>query len=440
MPFQEVTVLDHDFTVHGRKTLNETDSTLALSLPPGSYIVSGLSPSGARTKIPVKLEAEDILTISVDAQQESPHEWLADITARQQLPHSLSNVSRSIVQTVGSVSLDTILGVSPVSSLSLPIGVVSYAAQGLVQDAAEALNKRLNLGSRPKQSTRRPQDVNIRTYYWASESGRWVRSDLIDRAQGGYAVDYTQLVFPSRRDVRGRLKDKIHLVGAFRKDQPAKFLALPLFADGAQLILSHSGAGGTETTTRSEVQATEFSWRLSAVDERVDALVQALNGRGYENSDAVSEEAFKVADKVLYEKRRDSEAAVVAGLFLLRYRRLDRRVDWIENLANWFPWSPDALALGAWANILFDTGDETEVLSKLAKIHAAGPPQFLPARRLLRDLISISMSNDRKIELPTDMRHLLERLWRRLGREMRHEIAGGPFYSFATEYGAETPT
>lgn len=436
VPFQDVSVMDRDFTVHAQQTLNETADSLTLALPPGRYMVSSLSPSGERTKIAVDLhEGEDRL-ITVASQEQSPHEWMADMTARQQLQRSTANVSRKVVEAVGSVSVNSILAVSPVSSLSLPVGVVSYAAHGMVESAVEALNRRLNLRSRPQRATRRPQDVSIRTYCWASEHGRWVRSDLIDRAVGDYAMDYTRLAFPPRHAIDDSLPDKIHLVGAFRRDQPARFIALPLFAEGAQLVLSHSGTRSSETG--GELQAHRFSWYLSAADDRIDALLQALKGRGFENSDAVSEEAFKVADRTLHDKVRDPEAAVVACLFLLRHRRLNNRANWVENLANWFPWSPDALALGAWANLLFETGGQTEVLSKLAKVYAAGPPQFLPARRLLRDLVSMSRSGETWEYLPNDTRQMFDRLWARLGREMQHEVAAGPFYSFATEFGADT--
>lgn len=435
MPFQDVTVMSRDFTVHAEQTLHETEPSLTLPLPPGRYMISGLSPSGTRTKIVVDLKEGDEKTVTVDAWQESPHEWLSDITARQQLPQSTANVSRKVVEAIGAISVDSILEVSPVSSLSLPVGAVSYAAKGLVKDATETLNRRLNLRGRPKRSTRRPQDVNIRTYCWA-EHGRWVRSELIDQAHGDYAMDYTRLVFPSRHDLAKGLQDKIHLVGAFRNDQPARFIALPLFDAGTQLVLSHSGTGGSKTD--GEVQARALSWYLSAVDNQIDALVQALKGRGFENSEAVSEEAFNVAERALYEKRRDPEAAAVAGFFLLRHRRLVNRANWVENLANWFPWSPDALALGAWANLLFETGDKAEVLSKVAKVHAAGPPQFLPARRLLRDLVSISRSGETWGDLPSGTRQTLDRLWARLGREMQREVAAGPFYSFAIEFGEDT--
>lgn len=437
MPFQEVSVIDQEFTVYGRKTLNETNSDFTLELPPGRYMVIGLSPSGARTKIPVTLRGGDQQSIAVNTQEETPHRWLAETASRQQLPQSLSKVSNSLVQQIGTFSVDMIREVSPVSSLSLPIDVVSYAARGLLENARETLNKRLDLGSRAKQKTRRPQDLNIRSYYWSGQKNRWLRSDLIDMVKGDYALDYTRLVFPSRQSVEMDEKStRIHVIGVFLKDKPSKYIALPLFADGAQLVISH-GPSKTNSTNDSTAQGysdRELSWRLSAVNERVDALLQALNGRGYEDRNAISQEALKIADHALYAKRSDPEAAVVAGLFLLQYRQLDVRAQWVENLANWFPWSPDALTLGAWSNILFDTGDETKVLSKLSKVYSAGPPQFLPARRLLRDLLSIYISNERKSENLAEVSEILQRLWERIGREMQHEIAGGPFYSFAVDY------
>lgn len=432
LPFQDVTVMDEGFAIQAQQTLNETADSLTLALRPGRYMVSGLSPSGARLRVAVELGDGDDRRITVASEQDSPHEWLADLNARNQVPRSAANVSRKVIEALGTRSLSALLEVSPVSSLSLPVGVVSYAAQGMVEDATQALDRRLGLGSRPKRSTRRPQDVSLRSYVWASDLGRWVRSDLIDRVQGDYAMDYTRLYLPPRPYVDDALRDRIHLVGSFRQDQPARFIALPLFGEGAQLVLSHSG--GADSAAR------RFSWYLSAVDDRIDGLLQSIKGRGFEDSDAVSQEAFKVADRALHDKVHDPEAAVVAALFLLRHRRLGKRPGWVENLANWFPWSPDALAVGAWANLLFETGDQAEVLSKLAKIHHAGPPQFLAARRLLRDLLSITRSGDDWSSLPADTRRMLDRLWARLGKEMQREVIAGPFYAFTESFGAGDPS
>ena len=455
LPFQEVTILDESLVVRGKKTLTEEDDALEVNLAPGSYMVSGLSPSGTSTKIPVTLLEGAPQTVIADTRQASPHEWLSDVNARQQLPVSLANVTRSAVETFGSRALQQIRDVSPLGSLSLPATVVGFAASGLVDSAMTTLNKRLNLETRPKSSTRRPQDISLRTYYWSTASGRWMRSNLIEQAEGEYALDYTRLNFPPRDEAGSELAHKLHLVGAFLSGQPAKFIALPLFAAGARLVLSHGSAGGggagdtrpdRDGPMRSgsaapvlhdhapERNAQEISWRLSAADGDIDALLQALNGRGFQNRDAVSATAIRFADKALNDKRRDPEAAVVAGLFLLQYRRLDERAQWVENLAQWFPWSPDALALGAWGNILFGTGSATEVLEKLSRIYKAGPPQFLPTRRLLRDLISIRMSAEDNSELPGKTKDLLQKLWTRIGREMQREIPGGPFYSFERAY------
>lgn len=452
MPFQDVTVTDASHVVRARETLTMNRTQLVLTLEPGRYMVSGQSPSGHQARIPVTLAPGDDQRFAVDPLQSSPHEWLAEITARQQLPRSAANVSLSVVEAMGSLPLEALKEVSPRSSLSLPTGVVFHAALGQVANAQQALGRRLGLRGRPQRNTRRPGDVSLRSYLWNPRGSRWIRSELIDMARGEYAMDYTWLRFPPRPALDDPLREAIHLIGAFRQDQPARFIALPLFSKGAQLVLSHGGAGGAsgEEVSRSgsdslgdgspSDQAPRFDWYLSAIDNDIDALLQSLRGRGFADTDAVSDAAFAVADKALHDKIHDPEAAVVAALFLLRHRRLDRRANWVENLASWFPWSPDALALGAWTNLLFDTGDQQVVLAKLAKVHKAGPPQFLASRRLLRDLVSISRNSDGGSEDDTkDTRHLLDGLWARIGQEMQHELAAGPFHSFMTEFGADLP-
>ncbi|WP_251730144.1 hypothetical protein [Pleomorphomonas sp. NRK KF1] len=428
-------MLDRTFAIRGSKTLNEADPTLSLVLEPGSYLVTGMSPNGRRTKIPVTVSAGDALSVAADEQNMPAPEQLIATSSEGQ--------SAQLGQTIGGPPSS-----APPGGLSgngprrvpgiLPdiLAGAAYAGLGIPAGLEGRLSRYRDLEEERRKAAWQSKAIDIRTYGWDAATPRWLRSDLVDHALITREPDATRLVFPSRFVVDPALKRKIHLVAAFRKGAPARFLALPLFAEGTQLVLSNADPATGSEAAPGDTQGWDFSWRLSAADPRVDALLQALNGRDYGDRDAVSQEAFKVADDTLRRKMEDPEAAVVAGLFLLQYRRLDKRARWVENLASRFPWSPDAIVLGAWANILFGTGGEKEALSKLARIHAAGPPQFLPSRRLLRDLISILRGSDRKTGLPAETTRLLNDLWARLGREMRREIPGGPFHSFARGCGS----
>lgn len=428
LPFQEVHVYREGMRLIARETLTEARPEFTLKVAPGRYLVTGMTPSGSRVRETVEVSAGQQKELGVHGEgRSSPHEWLSEMTERQLLPESDIALSAAFAHGIPTRSVETLRGASPMASFSLPI----LDRLNTTRQVAEDIDRLVQRRSRPSSRTLRNSDVSIRSYVWSREKLRWLRSELIDRAQGEYSPDFTRLVFPSRWSLNGDLAESIHLIGAFQPGLAARYLALPLFSEGSQLVMSlQFDPDRIEKADDIETQPRMVSWRIAAQDPEVDALLQSLTGRAFGDRHALGEGALAVADRRLRDKRQDPVAAVVAGFFLLQYRELDRRAQWVKNLANWFPWSPDALVLGAWGSLLFSRGEEADARSRMAAVYRAGPPQLQPARRILRDLLSLELEDEVAAPRAGD----LSKLWKRLGRESRREVQGGPFYSFSRRH------
>ncbi len=433
---QDVTIHDQGFEVVTKGTLTYDEASLTKTLAPGRYLVTGMAPSGRSTEIRVDLRDGESKHIQLDATTGSPHEWLADAAERQELP--VSDIRATQDTSERFFEVDALKRPGKHTSITLGLESVvdrsaDFATATAGMNPASSLAYKVpRSGGRRKGATEQRR-TDLRSYEWSSERSRWIRSNLVDEAYGQGSGDYLRLTFHGRPYSDGPW-NTVNLLGAFRRGQPARFIALPLFAHGVRIVLTErydQGRGSVSETSR-------ISWRLSAVEDHVDGLLQSLSGRTYHDAEAVSRSALSFAERALQDKLKDPEAAVVAGLVLLRYQQLDQRADWVENLANWFPWSPDAQILGAWSNLLFDTGDDAAVHTKLVQAHASGPPQFAPTRKLLRDLLSTTMAANEYVRVPAKARKVLEKLWKRFGRESRRESPGGPVYSFERSYGARS--
>lgn len=438
MPFQEISVVNSRLEQVEQATLTADRRTMKMSLPPGDYLVKGMAPNGRSREFLVKLAAGDKLSVDTDQTRErSPHEWLTASYSRLQLPRSEMRIAALAQQIPFGVDISQLRNLGQSSSLSLPYWFSDLAGISLDLFSERFISIEPDGARRPSragQASVHQGELNLRSYAWSPAKGRWLRTYVIDRAEGRYAADYTQLVFPGRQHMPEELRDTIHLVGAFQSGRPAHFKALPLFSDGSELIVGREASLETLATGAEDTASERVSWRLSARDSDVDALLQALNGRTYSDREAVSGQALEFADRALHDKHRDPEAAIVAGYFLLQCRSLDARASWVKNLAGWFSWSPDALILGAWGNLLFGTGDQETVAAKLSRVYKAGPPQFAPARKLLRDMLSIHFSQTPDDSSSGEQVSRLRALWNRLGRETKREVAGGPLFNFTRNY------
>lgn len=426
LPFQEVYLYREGMRLIARETLTDSRPEFTIQVAPGRYMVTGMTPSGSRVQETMEVNAGDTKEWGVLGEAEpSPHEWLGEMSERKLLPESDVVLPAAFAHGTPTRSVETLRSASPEASFSFPI-LQNLSTTGQV---ATDIDKLVRRRSRPNPNTVRGSDVSIRSYAWSRDKLRWLRSDLIDRASGEYSPDFTRLRFPSRGSLEAGPAESIHLIGAFQKGMAARYIALPLFSEGSQLVMSlrFDGARNDDGDDAQNKQPRAMSWRLAAMNPEIDALLQSITGRAFGDRKALAEDALSLADRMLREKMQDPEAAVVAGYFLLQYRELDQRADWIQNLARWFDWSPDALVLGAWGELLFGAAEDRDVRDRLAAVYRAGPPQLQPARRVLRDLLSLKLE-DRKPENQSDV---LVRLWKRMGRESRREIQGGPFYSFA---------
>ncbi len=79
-------------------------------------------------------------------------------------------------------------------------------------------------------------------------------------------------------------------------------------------------------------------------------------------------------ERLLQQKMADPIAAAVGAYMLLRLGELERLHDWTRNLANWFPWLPDGLAI--WGEHQARLGRHAEALTSFLQLPDRGLPIF----------------------------------------------------------------
>lgn len=442
LPFQEIAILNKGMRTIERATLGEAKQSVEFSIEPGDYVVVGTGPNGVSTEQQVTLPAGGHKEVWLGQETSSPHEWLHDMAARGMLPESSVPVEVAQQVNLQTVAAETLRRISPLKSLSLPVPMPGMGISNVEVNLLALLE--LGAASRPSSHNKRQTELNLRTYRWSKKRKRWLRSELVEMADGNYAADFSHIVFPARQALDDDLGDSIHLLGVFAPGRAARFISVPLFADGTEIAISWKRdpvsedgkrEGATKPDSEPSARQKRITWRLAARNSELDGILQSLNWRNYSDPAVVTEVAADYAERTLREKRHDPQGAVVAALFLLQYRQLQQREDWVRNLAEWFPWSPDAQVLTAWCDLLSGTAGDAAIAAKLARLYETGPPQFNPAHKLARHLVGIAMENRATVAAyPEQTQENLSRLWTRMGRETRREILAGPFYAFERDY------
>jgi hypothetical protein len=98
------------------------------------------------------------------------------------------------------------------------------------------------------------------------------------------------------------------------------------------------------------------------------------------------------AERLLFEKQVNTDAAAIGGYYLLRMRDLNRLHNWANNLANLFQWMADGPVIHAWQIILGFKEDVrprpdqlVQARNRLLEAVSRGFPIYTEGMRLLRD-------------------------------------------------------
>lgn len=428
LAIQDVSIYDENFHLLKKRTLvNERDYCIE-TLNPGAYLVIGTGPNGRQIERRIDLTQNDQQTIYMDADVASPHEWLADMSARQALPPSDLQTEESEAIIPFQVAELVRHGTKPILKFALDTLQPSVSALGVGQSSEGFLR---DVGYPVLKARRRPrrdflrQRVRLHSYAWSSSKLRWIRSGLIESIEGVGGGDFLRFDFPGRREDDERL----HMIGLFQENRPATMISLPLFSEGTHLVL-----GAKQELAAGDGASRRVTWQLSASNETIDAMLQSLAAGSFSDKEAVSNMALDASEKMLFEKRENPEAAVVAALFLLKHRRRFSRGTWVENLANWTPWSPDAQVVGAWANLLLGTGNESTAMSKLALTYRAGPPQLRMTQKYMRDLLSPVMSGEDEVGMEPHIWSQLQKVWSRLRLTAKNAASESAFFSYEVDF------
>jgi hypothetical protein len=104
---------------------------------------------------------------------------------------------------------------------------------------------------------------------------------------------------------------------------------------------------------------------------------------GYMSAAACMADWAEESEGLLANKMRDPYAATVGAYLLFKLKDYDRMRNWVRNLAEWFPYIPDACILWAWQLIKQNPNEREQIRSYLHKAVARGIPIYSEGLRLL---------------------------------------------------------
>lgn len=140
---------------------------------------------------------------------------------------------------------------------------------------------------------------------------------------------------------------------------------LPLFPDGVWLMLRPSlGPKGPDVTATmrpvSEQAAILIGSLQRALPEEVNGILGGAMGVGVDGVRSDSAGLNSPAMEALYHKANDPWAAAAGALLLVRTGQSAQAIDWTLNLADRFPWLPDASVAAAWAEVAASRDSELD--------------------------------------------------------------------------------
>lgn len=117
-----------------------------------------------------------------------------------------------------------------------------------------------------------------------------------------------------------------------------------------------------------------------------ETLLAYLNQGSLRSAKRIAEQVIEQAMELLQGKERDPFSACIAGYFLLQAGQLGA-LDWMKNLAEWFPSIPDGAVI--YGSALLRTGDRALACSYLLLAAKRGLPIYTVGLRLLFDNLRV---------------------------------------------------
>jgi hypothetical protein len=128
-----------------------------------------------------------------------------------------------------------------------------------------------------------------------------------------------------------------------------------------------------------------------------ETLLAYLNQGSLRSAKRIAEQVIEQAMELLQGKQRDPFSACIAGYFLLQAGQLGN-LDWMKNLAEWFPSIPDGAVI--YGSALLRAGDRVLARSYLLETVKHGLPIYTVGLRLLFDNLRVlAQENDDDEEL-----------------------------------------
>jgi hypothetical protein len=126
---------------------------------------------------------------------------------------------------------------------------------------------------------------------------------------------------------------------------------------------------------------------------RAEALLGYITTGAFESARSVSDTVIADAEALLHDKTKDVSGASIAGYFLLKAGKAERRGAWTHNLCDWFPWLPDGAVIDGWRRLRAASPERVEARNRFVDAATRGIPLFTYGLRLLFDGLMLCSAN-----------------------------------------------
>jgi hypothetical protein len=230
-----------------------------------------------------------------------------------------------------------------------------------------------------------PARANLSFVRWEHRLGQdrngWFQTDLkgdVDHSilqSTPYALAALTLEVPDGQtwlQVQGRL-------------YPPRFVALPPAPQGQPVRVLIVRQGNDAQRREAAERPDPLTVLVSSGNLQAELLLGYLTDGSFVTARRIGDALIGDAERLVQQKLGDPSAAAVGGYYLLRAQKLDRLHDWTQNLDNWFPWLPDGAVIHAWHLLRQERPDVERARDRLLEAERRGVPLYTQGLRMLFD-------------------------------------------------------
>ena len=300
-----------------RVLLSSTKSSATFAgIPPGDYVLVATRPGGEEMIQEVRVaQTDQDVTVMPPTGQRSPSEFLAEAAWRGLVPTVADSTPRD----------------APLSSSILPATAPSSFTLQAIHSSRQRVRTRALV-----------KDQELGIHIWSQRS-----TSSPPRYKWNRSPDYLQLAFDPAP------ADEVHAIGVLDPRGIGPIVIVPSFAGGLDLAFIARGVASICSAKRvSNPSAVRVPVAIATPrDPRLADLLAALAAPVMPGASDLwvsggDPNQSRAALEVLLEKGRDPIGAIIAGLFLARFKPKTAPLEWLRRLADiTAPFAADGLIL-----------------------------------------------------------------------------------------------